>query len=654
MNKPVLVLIMAALVVPAVADQGYDSAYRREDSYAPTARIRYVESSVTLQRHSDDGSQDSSEQAQANVPFLPGDRMLTDDAGRAELQLAGGVFIRMDTQSSLEYVSEGAQPAFRLDSGGLYVHALQGGGLTIETPGGLVTLQRNGVYRIDADSAETRLTVLQGSASLDSGNRQVDVLGGERTYAQKGEPPEDPQRFDRADSDNFASWDRTRDSGVAYDAGESRQYLPAEVASYAGDLDANGSWAYDAEAGRVWRPNVDADWSPYSNGRWTWTAYGWTWCPYETWGWAPFHYGRWGFGARLGWYWIPGSVWGPAWVSWAHGGDYVGWCPLGFHDRPVIGIGVGGGRFGARAWFYARRGDILAPQIARHRISASPAVVGAVRVLSSPGAQPSRDFRTVHTVHAMPMPTARLRSQGAPLPSRSAIRPTTPREGARVRIPERSPNARPQGGIGRATDRNGQSTSTPPRQLYNERPVPRSQPGRSTDSGGFNNGTSARRRLDTPPPTDLRQQYNERPVPRSQPGRTTDNGGFNSGTSARRRVDAPPPSASQGRQSDPRGQTIVWNRPSLRQSAPRPVERVTTPAARPVPSRSRDYGSGLGNRSFQPARQQPMTHAQVSRPPRVDSGPRFSQPHSAPPHAESRPAPSPAQASGRDRNPHGR
>jgi hypothetical protein len=611
MNKPVLVLMMAALAVPAMADEGYDS-----HSYAPTARIRYVEPSVTLQRYSsDDGSQASSEEAQANVPFLPGDRMWTDNAGRAELQLATDVFIRMDTQSSLEYVSEGARPAFRVDSGGLYVHARQGGDLTIETPGGLVTLQRSGVYRIDADSGETRLTVLQGSASLDSGNRQVDVPGGERTYAQKGEPPEDPQRFDRADSDNFASWDRTRESSVAAYAGESRRYLPAEVASYADDLDANGSWADDAEVGRVWRPNVDADWSPYSDGRWTWTVYGWTWCPYETWGWAPFHYGRWGFGARLGWYWIPGSVWGPAWVSWAHGGDYVGWCPLGFHDRPVIGIGVSGGRFGGRAWFYSRRADILAPQIARHRISASPAVVGAVRVLSSsPVAQPSRDFRTVHTVHAMPVPTARLRSQSAPLPSRSAIRgATTPRDGARVRIPERSPNARPQAGIGRTTDRNGRSTSTAPRQLQNERPVPRSQDGRTTDSGGFN-----------------------------------------SGTSARRRVDAPPPSASQVRQSEPRGQTSGWNRPSVRQSAPRPVERVTPPAARPAPSRSRDYGSGFGNRSFQPPRQQPMTHAQVSRPPRADSGPRFSQPHSAPPHAESRPAPRPAQASGRDRNPHGR
>jgi hypothetical protein len=645
MNKLMLVLMMLGVAVPAMAEVGYDSGYRRDGSYAPTARIRYVEPSVTLQRASEDASQDSSEEAQANAPFLPGDRMSTNDSGRAELQFPSGVFLRMDTQGSLEYLSDGTRPAFRLDAGGLYVHARDGGDLTIETPGGLVTLQPSGVYRIDADSGETRLTVLEGSASLDSGGRQVDVRAGERTYASKGEPPEDPQRFDRADRDDFASWDRTRESRVADYAGESRRYLPAEVASYADDLDTHGSWAYDNEVGRVWRPNVDADWSPYSNGRWTWTVYGWTWCPYETWGWAPFHYGRWGFGARLGWYWIPGSVWGPAWVSWAHGGDYVGWCPLGFHDRPVIGIGIGDDRFARRAWFYTRRTDILAPQIARHRISASPDVIGTVRV-SSPGTQLSRDLRTVH---AMPMPSARLRSQGAALDSRSAIRPTTPGEGARIRIPERSANGRPdrQGSLSHATDRNGLSTYSPSRPWYNDRPVPRGQTGRTIDQGGTGHATD-RNGPSTYSPS--RQWYNDRPVPRGQTGRTTDSGGFNNGSSARRRLDTPPSTAWQG---DLQGRPSVWNRPSGRESAPRAVERAMPQASRPVPSRSRDYGAGFGNRSFQPSPERSVPRSEASRPPRSDAGPGYSQPHYATPHAEPRSAPRPAEAGARDRN-HGR
>ncbi|MGH9319166.1 MAG: DUF6600 domain-containing protein, partial [Vicinamibacteria bacterium] len=75
-------------------------------------------------------------------------------------------------------------------------------------------------------------------------------------------------------------------------------------------------------------------WAPYTHGRWWNSRFGYTWISSEPWGWAPYHYGRWGFRPR-GWYWIPGSTWGPAWVSFALGSSWVGWSPLGFHNRPV-------------------------------------------------------------------------------------------------------------------------------------------------------------------------------------------------------------------------------------------------------------------------------------------------------------------------------
>jgi hypothetical protein len=329
----------------------------------------------------------------------------------------------------------------------------------------------------------------------------------------------------------------------------------------------------------------------------------------------------------------------------------------------------------------------LAPQIARHRVSASPDVIGAVRV-SSPGTQLSRDLRTVH---AMPMPTARLRSQGAALDSRSAIRPTTPGEGARVRIPERSSNGRPdgqgrighatdrnglssdtpsrrwyndrpvprgqsgrtmdQGGTGHATDRNGLSTDTPSRRWYNERPVPRGQSGRTIDQGGTGHATD-RNGLSTDTPA--RRWYNERPVPRGQSGRTMDSGGLNDGSSTHRRLDTPPSTTWRGRESDVRGRPSLSDRPLARESAPRVVERAMPQASRPVPSQSRDYGSGFGNRSFQPSRERPVPRSESSTPPRLEGGPRYSQPHDARPQAEPRSAPPPAEAARRDRHPHDR
>src|SRR6185436_3293755 len=164
---------------------------------------------------------------------------------------------------------------------------------------------------------------------------------------------------------------------------------PEEVQPYASDFDTYGQWHYEVEVGNVWRPRVAAGWSPYSDGRWVWTSYGWTWVPFEAWGWAPSHYGRWGHSVRLGWYWIPGRQWSPAWVSWRTGGDYVGWCALGRGDRPVEiaghrgyavprGSNVGGSslRDGGSNWFYARRADMGTHDVARRRVALDSVTAG--------------------------------------------------------------------------------------------------------------------------------------------------------------------------------------------------------------------------------------------------------------------------------------
>ena len=106
------------------------------------------------------------------------------------------------------------------------------------------------------------------------------------------------------------------------------------------ELDDNGSWVNEADYGYVWVPRVmDSVWRPYSYGRWVWyPIIGWTWVSYDSWGWCTDHYGRWGWRIDLGWYWIPRNHWGwgPAWVNWWNDGDYIGWCPLSYYDRPGV------------------------------------------------------------------------------------------------------------------------------------------------------------------------------------------------------------------------------------------------------------------------------------------------------------------------------
>jgi hypothetical protein len=118
-------------------------------------------------------------------------------------------------------------------------------------------------------------------------------------------------------------------------------------------LSPHGRFVDTPEYGSVWVPGgVAPGWRPYTNGRWVYTAHGWTFVSFDDWGWAPFHYGRWVYYPPHGWAWIPGYRWAPAWVSWRFGGGYVAWAPLGprnvavaYYDTPSLWIGVRGRHF---------------------------------------------------------------------------------------------------------------------------------------------------------------------------------------------------------------------------------------------------------------------------------------------------------------------
>lgn len=95
------------------------------------------------------------------------------------------------------------------------------------------------------------------------------------------------------------------------------------------NLQSYGDWREVGDYGYCWQPrDVDSDWRPYSDGRWLYTDAGWTWDSDEPYSWAVYHYGRWARIDRVGWVWVPGTEWGPAWVSWRHSAQHVGWAPL--------------------------------------------------------------------------------------------------------------------------------------------------------------------------------------------------------------------------------------------------------------------------------------------------------------------------------------
>ncbi len=395
-------LVLAASLLAASAAPPAPAA-EAEDGYRH-GRVRYVEPGVTLHR----ATEVSAEEALANVPFLPGDRVWTDGSGRAEFQFPDGTLVRLDGASKLDYAGheegQGERLVLRLWSGSLIVRVRtpQAARFEVETPAGSIALLDQAMLRVDVDSGETRISVYRGEAVVDDGRERVRLAAGERTHARWGGAAAPPESFDIEPEDDFARWDDARESEERW-AARSSEYLPAELDPYAGELERNGNWRYEASAGYVWTPSVAAGWSPYSSGHWSWTPYGWTWVPYETWGWAPSHYGRWGFSASFGWYWAPGSVWGPGWVSWGVGHGYVGWCALGWRDKPALpwhgsfnrGYAVPRGGRGNGGWNVVREGDFGHQDVARRRVPLAGIDPQALRIAESPNLRPSRDGRAL-------------------------------------------------------------------------------------------------------------------------------------------------------------------------------------------------------------------------------------------------------------------
>ncbi len=108
-----------------------------------------------------------------------------------------------------------------------------------------------------------------------------------------------------------------------------RADVAVSVSFFHQQLTPYGQWVVAGSYGNCWVPGgVAAGWSPYVDGQWLYTDYGWTWASSDPWGDIPYHYGTWAWVPPYGWVWVPGTVWAPAWVTWAYTDDYIGWAPV--------------------------------------------------------------------------------------------------------------------------------------------------------------------------------------------------------------------------------------------------------------------------------------------------------------------------------------
>ena len=327
-----LLTLCGLLYAPPSAAQSVIDAVEAD---AP-AHIAFVEGSAVLER---DGRPDDSP---ANMPLLAGDRVRTQ-AGRVEILFADGSTLHLDANTTVDFQSD---ELVRLLDGRVRL-AIAGPdrdvAYRVDAPSAWAQITTPGEYRVailrgDRDP-EVELAVIRGAAELVNEGGRTALRAGERAFSRGTAVPSYAYAFNSASWDAFDRWSEARRDDRR---GVSAQYLPDQVRPYSASFDRYGSWRHESSYGYVWYPTVSAEWRPYYHGRWaTLRPYGWTWIGSDPWAWPTHHYGRWGFSSGL-WFWIPGRSWAPAWVSWAYAPGYVSWCPLGWNNRPIFGLHIGG------------------------------------------------------------------------------------------------------------------------------------------------------------------------------------------------------------------------------------------------------------------------------------------------------------------------
>jgi len=311
-----------------------------DDYYANSyARMSYVNGDVFIQRAGDMGY----EEGTVNLPIVEKDQLGTQD-GRAEVHFGNRNYLRIDRFTQLDFAALPKQGndniSIHLLSGNVYLRVSymeREKEFEVHTPDASYYILDVGLYRFSVqENQQTEVKVLEGAVEAAGEEGSILIEENEAVIAANGRFASGPSAGFASYEDDFADWNRNRDTLITRYA--STNYLPEELNDYEYELSYHGRWVYERPYGHVWVPNVyESSWRPYWNGRWIWyPVIGWTWVSYEPWGWCVSHYGRWHWRMGLGWYWIPTARWGPAWVHWYHGYDYYGWCPLSYYNRPVV------------------------------------------------------------------------------------------------------------------------------------------------------------------------------------------------------------------------------------------------------------------------------------------------------------------------------
>ena len=332
----ILLFACLALILPPVSAQDY--------SYARVVRLSLVDGSVQVLRPEAATEGSGWEEALVNLPIRQGYTISTA-YGRAEIEFESGATARLAEHSVLEFTELALSDGNRLTrmmlqrgTATFYANLSRGDVFEVSTPQLSIDVPGNARFRVDAMDWGSTVSTLKGEVNVQSDMGSYRVTKGQTLTFNPGAA--DPALITRnRELDEWDRWVADREETITTASANARRYVNTPFRYGLADLSNYGGWFYDASYGNVWQPwGHGAGWSPYWSGRWVFIhGIGWTWVSYEPWGWLPYHYGRWVLTSR-GWAWIPGGFggWHPGLVAWVNFGNFIGWCPLGPHDRPGI------------------------------------------------------------------------------------------------------------------------------------------------------------------------------------------------------------------------------------------------------------------------------------------------------------------------------
>ncbi|MGB7844493.1 MAG: DUF6600 domain-containing protein [Candidatus Acidiferrum sp.] len=329
-----------------------------DDPPSRVARLSFVQGQVSFSP----AGTDDWVSAVLNRPITTGDKLWTDQGGRAELHV-GSAIIRLGDQTGFNFLNlDDRVMQISLTEGTLNFRVRrldQDESIEIDTPNLAFSVLRAGRYRISVNEAgdTTSINVRDGEGEVTGGGSSYTIHPGEQGIFS-GNDSLNADIEPLPEQDNFDSWCDERD--LREDHSVARRYVSEDVIGYE-DLDDYGGWRTVPDYGTVWFPHVSVvGWAPYRFGHWVWISpWGWTWVDDAPWGFAPFHYGRWVF-VGGGWGWVPcppravavayvRPVYAPALVAWV-GGPHFG-----------VGVAVGGGVGVNVGWFPLGPREVFVP-----------------------------------------------------------------------------------------------------------------------------------------------------------------------------------------------------------------------------------------------------------------------------------------------------